>query len=1052
MDQIKYQGYARDRGFNPVQFSTGRVDAIAQQGASMLRQLRDNQRAEIGNRDAFLQATQRAQALERENRAANYEFARSSRKSYQEAALRNQERLVNDAQRAQQNFEPELTALAQLSKFSETISKSLVEYQKQREEDQYNQEIVNSMLGGNAQEAAAVEDAYQQLRTGGQQIQGLADRLEDGGMPEELVQSVRQQSRTSPVISARAAAAMAPADYFSWLEERFSNDDQNRITVMTPTGPQEISPMNHSGSAQREAVMRALLPMFLKEKGLYGMKASFLAPALLEMRKTELNFLNQEARAFSVAQNKQRADEANVLFETEVQTNPTQAWTNFLEGMKGVKDGDGVRLGYGGAFQKAMERLRDLGDVSAVEAIRDSPHPIVKGKTWGQVRGDDFNDVLEEIENDALSRDRNQEARFQMEGNKIARDIIAEWDKNPPSEADAEAVIKAHTAKYGPNSDLQNWASKYTVEAIDEAATRKNLDELIRQGIPIPPQDLIGLPKEIQDSYRGYVQKTDDAMKGGGGDAAMNYIKEKIEARAQWSAAKGNPKDPSIGLAVAAAQRELQQLIAKNLAGGQSPTEAVQNALKAVETVIDDPKGRYQYNQTQPGGEGFASFNITPSVSGTSEAARRRSYIRAKVEGGGNAAISTFQLIPAAILKQTADSFYINKRLTIPPIADEISKLYGGNVSPITVLNEQINLYNRTATNKLKPITVVNAGGGDAGAPMSPRMREIMRQLQYMPTRETVNRVSMISGSAPKYVRQGPEGFQDVMSMVVTMGHPHPALAAAQWALETGYGRSQLATGQNNLFGFRSYDPKSNGWRAYNSHSESVKAYVENITKNPRYAAVLKAQTPRQAAIAVGAAGYAGGEASYPNKLIRVMRENGINPDVPYTNPTGNVWHTPGVANTKLTNAIGKQLLSQMQKTSGFGSQESFRRKPHEGNDYAVVQGSRMSLKQPARVIDVISERDPNHGGYGGMVEIEFPDGARARVAHLSKVKVKPGDVIPAKKVFALTGGAPGTPGAGRSTGPHVHLEMLTTARGRNETTKGKADPTAIAPRFYIDS
>ena len=434
------------------------------------------------------------------------------------------------------------------------------------------------------------------------------------------------------------------------------------------------------------------------------------------------------------------------------------------------------------------------------------------------------------------------------------------------------------------------------------------------------------------------------------------------------------------------------------------------------------------------------------------EAARRRAYLKSKVEGGGNAAISTFQFIPAPILKQTADSFFLNKRLVIPPIADEISRLYAGKISPLAVLNEQINLYNRTATNKLKPITVVDAGGGDAGSPMSPRMREIMRQLQYMPTRETVNRVSMVSGSAPKYVRQGPEGFNDVMSMVVTMGHPHPALAAAQWALETGYGKSQLATGQNNLFGFRSYDPKSNGWRAYNSHTESVQAYVDNITKNSRYAAVLKAKTPREAALAVAAAGYAGGEAAYPNKLIRVMRENGINPDVPYVNPTGNQWHAPGVANTKLSNAIGKQLLSQMQKTSGFGSQESFRRKPHEGNDYAVVQGSRMSLKQPARVLDVISERDPNHGGYGGMVEIEFPDGARARVAHLSKVKVQPGDVIPAKKVFALTGGAPGTPGAGRSTGPHVHLEMLTTARGRNETTKGKADPTAIAPRFYIDS
>ncbi len=189
MDQIKYQGYARDRGFNPVQFSMGRVDAIGQQGDSMLRQMRDNQRTEIGNRDAFLQATQRAQALERENRQANFEFARSSRKSFQDAVLRNQERLVTDAQRAQQNYDKDLTNLALLSRFSDTISKSLVEYQKQREEDQYNQEIVNSMLGANPQEAAAVEDAYQQLRAGGQQIQGLADKLEDNGMPEELVQS-----------------------------------------------------------------------------------------------------------------------------------------------------------------------------------------------------------------------------------------------------------------------------------------------------------------------------------------------------------------------------------------------------------------------------------------------------------------------------------------------------------------------------------------------------------------------------------------------------------------------------------------------------------------------------------------------------------------------------------------------------------------------------------------------------------------------------------------------------------------------------------------------
>lgn len=1044
MDQIKYQGYARDRGFNPIQYSTGRVDAIAQQGAGMLRQLRANQQAEIRNRDEFLKATQNAQNMERENRQANYEFARSSRKSRQDAILRNQAVGIRDAERAQQNYDPDLTALAQLSKFSQTLTKQFVEYQKQRDEDNYNNEIVRSLLGENQGEASLVEDQYQMLRQGGQQIQGLADNLEDQGLPEELVQNVRQQSRTSPVISARASAALAPQDYPAWLEERFSSDDQNVITVMTPDGPVEISPMNHQGRAQREAIMRHLLPMYLRERGIYGLKPAFLAPALLEMRKAELTFLNQESRAYTKYQNKQRADEANVLFESEVQTDPTQAWVNYLEGMKGVKDDDGVRYGYAGAFQKAMERLKDLGNTDAVQAIMDSPHPIVKGKTWGQVRPDDFNDLLDDISNDQLARDRNTEARLQMQGTRIAREIIDEWDKNPPREEDAQKILREYTSVYGRNADLEQWASRYSLEAIDEEATKKNLDELIRQGIPIPPRDLIGLPKEIQDAYRPYIQKQDDALNQGGGKAALTYIKEKIEARAKYSAAAGQPKDPSIGLAVAEAQRQFQMFLKQNLDAGQSPTEAVINARSAVEGVIDDPKGAFQYQQVAPGEEGFTRFSITPSITGTAEAKRQRDMIVAKIRGGGNASISKFQLIPAAVLEQVAADQKRTGRLTIPPVADFISQTYGGKISPVTILNEQINLYNRTASRKIEPITVVNAGGVDGGNPMSPKLRQIMQQLQYMPTRETVNRAAVTGGSVPRYVRQGREGFADVMSMVNAMGHPHPALAAAQWALETGYGSSKLATSQNNLFGFRSYDPAGNGWKAYGSHNESVQAYVDNITKNKRYAAVLSAKTPREAAIAVGAAGYAGGEAAYPSKLVRIMKENGINPDVPYVNPTGNPFHAPGVASPKLSNAIGKQLLSQLQKTSGFGSQESFRSKPHQGNDYASIQGSRMSLKQPAKVVDVINENDPNHGGYGGMVELEFQDGSRARVAHLSRVKVKPGDVIPPKKVFALTGGAPGTPGAGRSTGPHVHLEMLSGSQ--------KRDPSPIAPRFYIDS
>ena len=63
-------------------------------------------------------------------------------------------------------------------------------------------------------------------------------------------------------------------------------------------------------------------------------------------------------------------------------------------------------------------------------------------------------------------------------------------------------------------------------------------------------------------------------------------------------------------------------------------------------------------------------------------------------------------------------------------------------------------------------------------------------------------------------------------------------------------------------------------------------------------------------------------------------------------------------------------------------------------------------------------------GRCGNTVVIEGVDGARYTYCHLSLVTVAAGDPVAAGDVIGFSGGQPGTPGAGNTTGPHLHLSV----------------------------
>jgi len=64
------------------------------------------------------------------------------------------------------------------------------------------------------------------------------------------------------------------------------------------------------------------------------------------------------------------------------------------------------------------------------------------------------------------------------------------------------------------------------------------------------------------------------------------------------------------------------------------------------------------------------------------------------------------------------------------------------------------------------------------------------------------------------------------------------------------------------------------------------------------------------------------------------------------------------------------------------------------------------------------------NGGAGNYVRILHPNGVSTMYGHIQKALVSPGQNVSQGEIIALMGGKPGMPGAGISTGCHVHFDV----------------------------
>lgn len=96
--------------------------------------------------------------------------------------------------------------------------------------------------------------------------------------------------------------------------------------------------------------------------------------------------------------------------------------------------------------------------------------------------------------------------------------------------------------------------------------------------------------------------------------------------------------------------------------------------------------------------------------------------------------------------------------------------------------------------------------------------------------------------------------------------------------------------------------------------------------------------------------------------------------------------------------------------TSGFGPRWG---RMHAGDDFGVPIGTPLRAMSNGEVVFAGQQ-----SGYGTMIDIRYTDGTISRYGHMSSLQVTVGQKVSAGEQVGLSGNS------GRSTGPHLHLEI----------------------------
>lgn len=209
------------------------------------------------------------------------------------------------------------------------------------------------------------------------------------------------------------------------------------------------------------------------------------------------------------------------------------------------------------------------------------------------------------------------------------------------------------------------------------------------------------------------------------------------------------------------------------------------------------------------------------------------------------------------------------------------------------------------------------------------------------------------------------EKFKKVMQAAANAGDPHPAVVAAQWAIESGWGAKE--SGKNNFFGIKARPGQPGTVRRtrevingrtvyindkfadYNTLEEGIAARVAFTKQNKRYerSGYFAARTPYEAAQALQRGGYATNP-NYANSLAAVIKGRKIDPMRPVViKPTGSIDDGTG-----FRGGISRDTQVKAQQSYAVARQ-------------AVMNDNRLTAAQKQQRISEINQAAFHYSQYG---------------------------------------------------------------------------------------
>jgi hypothetical protein len=989
MDQVNYRGYARSVGFDPVKAPTEGLRQMAARDDRIIRGM-DKNRQEIKQvRDEYGASLERKLNAEQQDRDKNYRWKQQLRENRFKAQQANNATRIKSAATKGDNA---VSMLESLTQFSSTIAETVTEIKKK----EFDQTRLNGYLdlmekgGLSPQQQTNIDNTKALLKQAGEAQYNIVDGLQARNVNPSVVTQLLTGNKAWDIGRVEAHMEIITAEFPAFLQEQY--EQQNLHTA-----------------AERAAATPQLLETYLKQNQVFGLRYEFMGEHLMKMRGA-INAQVESARRSDVAnQSSMMRDDATSNF---IRTKDGAALTEAFNMISRSYDSDGrTPMGRTAAKNEIYKLLSDTTLFSDADVDRILGEAQTDQGSWRDRFPRDYDNLISQRRDDTEREYQAKDTQERRRGKEAEKGLL-DWVKNEwdGSEETLKSIIQKAKEEGIPTDRLQVYLANtneqqnedYWNEQFQAAAEDGTLDS---EDVNAP-----GVPFEVRQKWATIAKGLSDARNDSG------ITKEEVKSEFS-TALKFNLRGEStareahfshVSATNFALKEYYRRLKSYSKNGTMSPSEAAQKARTDVLNMIQNKSGPFTVTGSIDA-EGTQAFynKFTPgNHAGAATGLKAIDTAAAAAEFSKDPTVmNRANLVSTGVIANIAQRLEAGGGVSIPPVFHEYAKASKGQYTAEDIVNAQLKKHGYTQQIQPGAVQSVKQSIND------PRLQRIFEANRL--TQDNLNTAIIGSGNAPATVRVGQAGFQDVIALGQASGFQFPQVMAGMWALESGWGKYH--SGKNNVFNIKDFSgggTLKNGsrWRDYGSVLESAQDFTE-LMKDKRYAPGLaKARTPRQALEAIAAAGYAGGESTYVDKVLRVMRGQGVNVDQPFattSSPTRNPGHmTPTLAYISgnigptstgqhldvkqegggefATNALdqfvvvddpelGRVPLGQTPITGTFASHTA---RGSHGIDYGLYSGTKVYVRGGARVVSTTTTV------HGDKVVIQLPDGRRFSFLH----------------------------------------------------------------------